>query len=910
MKQLLLILSSTFLTLFVCAQAPTQINYQGIARNSGGSPLSSQNITVRLSVHDGTASGIVLYQETRSLTTDRFGMFVIAIGSPGATNVVNSVSGIDWSVGGSKFLQVEISPNNNNNYVDMGSAQLLAVPYAFFANGAYPIGPATGDLTGTYPNPNIADGVVFTSKLADSSVTTVKIKDAAVTTSKIADQAITAAKIADRSITLSKFSIITAGGDLTGIYPFPTIAASAVTTLKIADSAVTTSKIKDSSITLAKLAPGISVGGGAASGAAGGDLSGTYPNPVIADSAVGTSKIANLSVTSGKIQDGAVTTSKIADRSITAAKLTAIAAGGDLTGIFPIPSIAANAVTTSKIADLSVATGKIQDGAVTTSKIADRSITAAKLTAIAAGGDLTGIFPVPSIAANAVTTSKILDGAVTTLKLADTSVTTSKIKDSSITLSKLAPGLALGGGSPSGAAGGDLSGTYPNPGVIKLRGTAISSALPAVGQVLKFDGTQWLPSKDSIGAFSLPFSSVSNSNSSLFSISNQGSGTSIEGINSIANTNSFAVSGRVSSINAGATSAGVRGINNGTGSGGYGIWGSHDGSGYGVYGTSASGSGVNGFSSGGFGVYASSSSGTGIFATSDNGLPANFDISNVGSFSDDIFASNAGYGNGITAIANYGYGVLGIANDPSGTGVLGINNSGGEAILGFTISDYASGIVGRNDGTYAAVRGFNTANNGVGVLAIANSGGATNGTALVAELEGADAGNTAEFKANGNNVARIDNTGKGFFNGGTQMGGADVAEFFDVEGDFKAYEPGDVLIISETSDRKVEKSTMPYSTLVVGVYATKPGVMLTEKNAEKDSLDNMVPMGVIGVVPTKVCLEGGAIQRGDLLVTSSVSGVAMKADSKKLQVGQVLGKALQGYNETGIGKINVLVSVK
>jgi hypothetical protein len=219
-------------------------------------------------------------------------------------------------------------------------------------------------------------------------------------------------------------------------------------------------------------------------------------------------------------------------------------------------------------------------------------------------------------------------------------------------------------------------------------------------------------------------------------------------------------------------------------------------------------------------------------------------------------------------------------------------------------------VVGRNDGTYAGVRGFNTSDNGIGILAIANSWGATNGTALIAELEGSNSGNTAVFKANNANVARIDNTGKGFFNGGTQMGGADIAEYFDVEGDSKQYEPGDVLIISQSTDRMVEKSSAPYSNLIAGVYATKPGVLLTERNAEEDAIDLMVPMGVIGVLPTKVCLEGGVINRGDLLVTSSMTGVAMKADINKVKVGQVSGKALQTFSENGVGKINVLVSVK
>ncbi len=94
------------------------------------------------------------------------------------------------------------------------------------------------------------------------------------------------------------------------------------------------------------------------------------------------------------------------------------------------------------------------------------------------------------------------------------------------------------------------------------------------------------------------------------------------------------------------------------------------------------------------------------------------------------------------------------------------------------------------------------------------------------------------------------------------------------------------------------------------MFATKPGIILTEKNAEQDQLDNMVPMGVIGVIPVKVCLEGGEIKRGDLLVTSSLPGIAMKADPAKIKPGQLLGKALQDFDSESVGKINVLVSIK
>lgn len=169
-------------------------------------------------------------------------------------------------------------------------------------------------------------------------------------------------------------------------------------------------------------------------------------------------------------------------------------------------------------------------------------------------------------------------------------------------------------------------------------------------------------------------------------------------------------------------------------------------------------------------------------------------------------------------------------------------------------------------------------------------------------------GDIAIFQTNEANVARINRNGKGFFNGGTQSSGADVAEAFDVEGNAAEYEPGDVLLISMTTDRTVVRSNEAYSSLVAGVYATKPGVLLTELSIDAD-LTGKVPMGVVGVIPTKVCGEGGAIHRGDLLVTSSRAGYAMRADLDKLKPGQAVGKALQDFVGDS-GKINVLVNVK
>ncbi len=129
---LLSILSIFFLhTSF--AQGPQSISYQSVIRDNGGALLVNHEIGLRLNIHNLTASGAVIYQETQNATTNQFGLIQIAIGQGSAT--IGSFSEINWGVG-AKFIEIQVDPNGGSNYSSMGTTQLLNVPYSLHANEA------------------------------------------------------------------------------------------------------------------------------------------------------------------------------------------------------------------------------------------------------------------------------------------------------------------------------------------------------------------------------------------------------------------------------------------------------------------------------------------------------------------------------------------------------------------------------------------------------------------------------------------------------------------------------------------------------------------------------------------------------------------------------------------------------
>ena len=97
------------------AQQPAQVNYQGVARKADGSPVAEQAISLRLSIHDGAPGSPAVYTETRTLRTNKFGLFTTVIGSAGANSQTGSMSAVAWSTG-NKFLQVELDPEGGSNF--------------------------------------------------------------------------------------------------------------------------------------------------------------------------------------------------------------------------------------------------------------------------------------------------------------------------------------------------------------------------------------------------------------------------------------------------------------------------------------------------------------------------------------------------------------------------------------------------------------------------------------------------------------------------------------------------------------------------------------------------------------------------------------------------------------------------
>jgi hypothetical protein len=336
-----------------------------------------------------------------------------------------------------------------------------------------------------------------------------------------------------------------------------------------------------------------------------------------------------------------------------------------------------------------------------------------------------------------------------------------------------------------------------------------------------------------------------------------------------------------------------------------------------------------------FGEVWSGSSGSGLqIATSDSG--ANAFVASIG-------PKHGASNNAVYAETATGNGVYGRSNIAGKAGVYGYNSAGGYGVSAMSENSHSVYVPGAGgSGVYvagAATHGVHVEGAGAHGIDVASAGGSgvkvysagndgvrvdsANWSGVYVASSGADALRVQTagqdglrfFDAMGRDYIRAGDDGNlefrvadggGIYTDAGIQGPADFAEMVAAEDRAGAYEPGDVLVVSVKADRSAALSSEPYSTLVLGVYSEKPGFVGSSHPME-DRRGDEIPIAVVGIVPCKVSAENGAIHRGDLLVTSSTLGHAMRAEEPL--PGTILGKALEPL-ETGTGVIEVLVTLQ
>jgi len=849
MKKIVLIAAFALGTYMVSAQAPEKMSYQAIIRNNTGQLLTNQNVAVRVSVLQGSAAGTSVYSERITGTTNVNGLVSMEIGS--GTVLSGTFNTINWG-GNSYYLKTETDPTGGTNYTITGTSQLLSVPYALYAKSSG--GGGGGSLTIPYTNTVTNAFDLFT--LANNGDGSSIVGQNSTTTSSISAIRGEVTNTAPGGFSSAVKGINNGTGGL-GIGVWGSQAGSGWGVYGVTPNGL--GVYGNSSANGTGVYANSNSGTGLTATSNNGIpasisiFNNANNNNVLNASTVGNGDVINISTTGNGNGVKASSTGGTGVDTSTSAQTAA--------GVIGRNSGAGEAVVGLANSDIAGAVVGRNDGG---------GYGVRGFVATNTSGTGIGVYGQVGINSSEGRAGRFENLNTNNDKNTFEVETNSNGNIPDNTEGNAASFLVDNTNSVAGAVRGEVKTIFGNFGAAGVFGVSSGTG----GFAGLFHASN--PTGNGSGLVAI---TDGNGNAITANASKDGNGieTNIDGAGNAlyAWVPSFATgrAGRFNNFNEDNESdvITVNTVGNGTAGN------------FKVDRTTGTSPAVKGEVNSQFanfgtaGIYGLSS-GTGGYA----GL---FYASNASGNGPALLTLTDGNGNGITANAG-----------GTGDGIEASADGAGNAISGFT-PNFGTGKAGR-------FANYNNSN-GQPTVHITTTG---TGSTLLINHTGAS-GNLATFQSASTNVARINKAGRGFFNGGTQNSGADIAEAFDVEGHISQYETGDILVISTDSDRTVEKSSAPYSNLVAGVYATKPGVLLTEENIDTDISDK-VPMGVIGVIPTKVCLEGGAIKRGDLLVTSSIAGVAMKADIDKVKVGQVLGKALQSYDGKDIGKINVLISIK
>ncbi len=421
----------TILFLFIPLFAFSQnngINFQGVGRNSTGAVLTSQKISLRFSVVQGSETGTVEYVESKEVTTNAQGIFSVVIGDGTQISKTGNFTDINWKIN-PKFLKVEMDPAGGSSFAAMGTTRLQSVPFAYYANGVNADN-VDGVLSASKGGTGVAsisalkttlgvDQINNTSDLAkpistatqaalDTKVSTATFSTTVSAKANVADLALKA-PIESPTFTGTVAGITKAMVELGSADNTPDLSKPISTaTQEALDTKVSTATFSTTMATKANMAD-VELKANATDVALKAPLeSPTFTGTVsgITKAMVGLSNVENtadlakpISTATQEALDTKVSTATfsttVATKENTANKSTATDLGANETSdiLFPtqkaVKTYVDGQIISGGVADGSITTIKITDGAVTNEKVADGSISWRKLNI--AKGDIVGL---------------------------------------------------------------------------------------------------------------------------------------------------------------------------------------------------------------------------------------------------------------------------------------------------------------------------------------------------------------------------------------------------------------------------------------------------------------------------------------------------------------------------------------